>query len=108
MSAAQDLYHSKHYIQALFFGHLAIEKLLKSRIIRVTKKEPLYSHDLVVLSSHAKLMLGVKDIDFLAKINVYYIRARYQDYKKSLYKQADREFTRKELTAIKRFFKRII
>ena len=107
LSIAEDLYHLKRYVQALFFGHLAIEKLLKARILEVSKKEPLYSHDLVILSSHAKIKLIPQDLDFLARVNVYNIRARYQDYKKSLYKQANKKFTAAELAAIKKFFRKI-
>ncbi len=104
---AEDLLRLKRYLEALFFGHLALEKLLKARIIKVTKKEPIYSHDLLILAKYAKLRLSEKEIDFLARVNVYNIRARYQDYKMSLYKQADRKFTAQELSGIKQFFNKI-
>lgn len=104
---AEDLLRLKRYLEALFFGHLALEKLLKARIIKVTKEEPIYSHDLLILAKYAKLRLSEKEIDFLARVNVYNIRTRYQDYKMSLYKQADRKFTAQELSMIKRFFNKI-
>lgn len=104
---AEDLFRLKRYTEALFFGHLALEKLLKARIIRVRKEEPVYSHDLFILAKYAKLRISEKETDFLARVNVYNIRARYQDYKRSLYKQADRKFTAQELSEIKRFFNKI-
>lgn len=104
---AEDLLRLKRYLEALFFGHLALEKLLKARIIKVTKEEPIYSHDLLILAKYAKLRLSEKEIDFLARVNVYNIRSRYQDYKMSLYRQADRRFTTGELSMIKRFFNKI-
>ncbi len=107
LAVAEDLVRLKRYIEALFFGHLALEKLLKARIIKATKEESVYSHDLLILAKYAKLRLSGNDIDFLAKVNVYNIRARYQDYKMSLYKQADRKFTTMELSEIKRFFDKI-
>ncbi len=107
LTIAGDLYRLGHYVQALFFGHLAIEKLLKAKIVGIIKNEPLYSHDLVLLSSYAKIKLNTEDLDLLARINVYNIRGRYQDYKKSLHKQATKKFTDRELIAIRKIFKRI-
>lgn len=104
---AEDLCRLKHYVQALFFAHLALEKLLKAKILEVTQKEPLYSHDLVVLAKHAKIKLCAEDLDFLTRVNVYNIRARYQDYKRSLHRQADKKFTAAELALVKRFFRGI-
>jgi len=107
LAVAEDLFKLSHYLEALFFGHLALEKLLKAKIVKATKKDPLYSHDLVILAKYAKLKLDEKDLDFLARINVYNIRARYQDYKKSLFKRANRQFTNEELIKIKGFFNKV-
>mgnify|MGYP001580706678 CR=1 FL=1 len=107
LKVAEDLFRLEHYLEALFFGHLAIEKLLKAKIVKATGSEPIYSHDLVILAKHAKLKLDEKDVDFLARVNVYNIRARYQDYKKSLYRSANKDFTTQELANIRKFFSRI-
>lgn len=104
---AEDLIALKHYLEGLFFGRLALEKLLKAKIIKITKKDPVYSHDLIIFAKYAKLKLTEDDLDFLARINVYNIRTRYQDYKKSLYRRADKKFTTGELSKIKEVFKRI-
>lgn len=107
LAVAGDLLRLRHYLEALFFGHLALEKLLKARLVRITRKDPLYSHDLVILAKYARLKLNENDLDFLTRINVYNIRARYQDYKKSLYRQANKKFTTGELSKIREFFQRI-
>ncbi len=107
MRVAEDLFHLKHYLEALFFGHLALEKLLKAKIIEAAGGEPIYSHDLVVLAKYAKIRLNIQDTDFLARVNVYNIRARYQDYKKALHKRANKKFTSRELANIKKFFNSI-
>lgn len=107
LAVAEDLLRLRHYLEALFFGHLALEKLLKARLVKITRKDPLYSHDLVILAKYARLKLNENDLDFLTRINVYNIRARYQDYKKSLYKQATKKFTIGELSKIKEFFQSI-
>jgi HEPN domain-containing protein len=107
LAVAEDLYAARRYLESLFFGHLALEKLLKAKIVKAAKKDPLYSHDLVILARYAKIRLASDDLYFLARVNVYNIRARYQDYKKSLFKQADKKFTRSELTGIKSYFYKI-
>ena len=104
---AEDLFRLGHYLEALFFGHLALEKLLKAKIVRAIKRDPLYSHDLIILAKYAKLKLNEEDSDFLARVNIYNIRARYQDYKKSLYKRANKQFTKEELRKIGLFFNKI-
>lgn len=107
LKVAQDLFKLNRYLEALFFAHLALEKMLKARIVRITKKDPIYSHDLVILSDSAKVKLTKEELNFLARVNVYNIRARYQDYKRSLYKQANKKFTAQELSKIKIFFNRL-
>ena len=74
LTVAQDLFKTRHYLEALFFGHLALEKLLKAKVVKTTKNDPVYSHDLVILAKYANLKLDVNDLDFLAKVNVYNIR----------------------------------
>jgi HEPN domain-containing protein len=107
LQVAEDLFRLGHYLEALFFGHLALEKLLKAKIVRAIKRDPLYSHDLIILAKYAKLKLNEEDSDFLARVNIYNIRARYQDYKKSLYKRANKQFTKEELRKIGLFFNKI-
>ena len=104
LAVAHDLFKSKRYIEALFFGHLALEKLLKAKIIEATNKEPVHSHDLVKLADYAAIKLDEEKIKLLAKINTYNIRTRYQDYKLALYKKATPEFTKNELGKIEQIF----
>lgn len=107
IAVAEDLFSLKRYVETLFFAHLALEKLLKAKIVKTTKSDPIYSHDLVVLAKRAGLSLDNDDISFLARVNIYNIRARYQDYKRSLSKRADKRFATEELFRIKGFFHKI-
>jgi len=108
LEVARDLFKLKRFVEALFFGHLAIEKLLKAKIIEATNEDPIYSHDLVILAKKACLELNQDDLKYLAKVNIYNIRTRYQDYKKSLYRQANEKFTKDEIVKIEAIFKRFI
>ena len=107
LAVAGDLFSLRRYLETLFFGHLALEKLLKAKAVGITEHDPIFSHDLVLLAQHANLPLSDEDRDFLARVNVYNIRARYQDYQRSLYRKATRKFTAEELRKIKRYFNRI-
>lgn len=107
LAVAHDLLKFKRNLEALFFGHLALEKLLKAKVAKVTGKDPVYSHDLLVLAKQARLRLTQEEKDFLARVNVYNIRTRYQDYKRSLHRQATSLFTNNEVSNIKTFFKKI-
>ena len=60
-----------------------------------------------IRDKEAELILDKDDVFFLARVNIYNIRARYQDYKRSLSKRADKEFTNEELSKIKKFFHKI-
>lgn len=107
LEVASDLFKLKHYLEALFYCHLALERLLKSKVVESTGKDPFYTHDLVKLAEQAKLKLSKEQIMQLAKINTYNIRTRYQDYKLSLYKQATAEFTKNELAQTKTLFNKL-
>ena len=100
-SVAQDLFKSKKYSYALFFCHLALEKLLKSFIVKHTKKSAPLEHNLVRLAKVAGFVLSDEQKDLLAEITTFNIQARYDTYKTSLYKKASPAFTQEHLTKTK-------
>lgn len=51
---AEKLFEAKRYNHCLFFGHLALEKLLKAVIVAKTKTHAFPTHDLL-LSGYPKL-----------------------------------------------------
>ncbi len=51
---ASQLMGLKRYSYALFFCHLALEKILKSIIVQKTKEAAPYSHDLAKLSDNCR------------------------------------------------------
>ena len=56
---SHHLFDGKHYPEALFFGHLAVEKLLKALVVLNNPhiEEPPFIHHLVELATRAKLKL---------------------------------------------------
>lgn len=103
LSAAESLFKNKHYPQSLFFLHLALEKLLKSRLVRNAKIVPPLSHDLVRLSELANLD-SKEQKPFLRIANQFNIRARYDDYKRAFSKLATKSFTQSSLKQGKAVF----
>jgi len=52
---AEKLYEAKRYHHALFFGHLALEKILKAVVVKQTKEHAPVTHDLVKLARDTEL-----------------------------------------------------
>lgn len=98
---AEILYENKKYYHALFFCHLSIEKILKAIIVKSTKKAPPLVHDLIRLAEKTDIKLTEKLQDELAEISTFNIKARYDDYKLSFYKKADKKFALKYITITK-------
>lgn len=91
---ANDLFKAKHYDWCLFLWHLAIEKLLKAKII-ASGKELIYTHNIYRLYKQSNLLLSPKLKHDLDTITTFNIEARYDDYKLSFYKKATKEYTKK-------------
>jgi AbiV family abortive infection protein len=102
---AEILFENKKYHHALFFCHLSIEKNLKATIVKTTRKAPPLLHDLVRLAEKTGIKLSAKQKIELAEISVFNIEARYDDYKFSFYKKANKKFTLKYINKTKKILK---
>lgn len=105
LATAEDLFKSKHRDSCLFFCHLALEKLIKSVIVKNTKKFAPYIHDLAKLAALAELALDEKQVKNLRTITTFNIAARYDDVKLAFYKKCTPAFTKKYLSITKDLFK---
>lgn len=101
LETAEILFENEKYHHALFFCHLSIEKYLKAIIVKTTKKAPPLIHDLVRLAEKTDIKLTNKIKNELADISTFNIQARYDDYKLSFYKKANKKFTTKYLKITK-------
>ncbi len=79
---------AKKYTHALFFLHLALEKLLKAAVIHKTDNSPPPTYDLVRLAQSAGMALGEEMIGQLAEVSTFNIAARYDVEKLQLHKKA--------------------
>lgn len=89
---ATVLLKSNKFHHALYFCHLAIEKILKGLIIH-HKQIPPYVHNLYKLALLAKISLTSTQKEQLMEISTYNIEALYDDYKLKFYQKANKEYT---------------
>jgi HEPN domain-containing protein len=86
------LYEGKRYVQALFFTHLAIEKLLKAFWVKNNiENTPPKTHNLGYLVEKSRLEIAEDDLDFLLILSDYQIEGRYPDYLTLLHKNTQQE-----------------
>jgi len=104
LETAQTLMAAKKYHHALFFCHLAFEKLLKSKFVKNTNAVPPPLHNLLQLAEKAGLVLTQPQKENLREINRFNIEARYDDYKLKFYKKATPEFANRWFTITKELF----
>lgn len=107
---AYDLYKSKRYHFALFFCHLAVEKLIKAYFLSKKKKFAAPVHDLIYLVKKTGVKIDKETLAKLVEINNFNIRARYEDYKREFYKRSTLEYAKewlKTTTNLLDLFKKI-
>jgi len=105
LRVAGHLLEKGDYSYALFFGHLAIEKILKALYVIEHKEHAPQLHNLVRLTKESGLEPDEHQIDALIRITTYNIEARYPDIKSAFRKKCTSEFTMKEMDLIKEIFR---
>ena len=84
---------------ALFFGHLALEKMLKAHVVRATGQHAPFTHSLPMLAAKLELGLSEKQRTLLAEVSEFHLEARYPDQKGDFYKRCTPVFTRRKFKA---------
>lgn len=102
---ANHLFEKKDYSYALFFGHLAVEKILKAIYVQNKNEHAPPIHNLLRLWKLAEISLDKNMIGHLNLITSFNIEARYPDIKRSFRKKCTKEFTAEKMEIIKDIFK---
>ena len=102
-----SLFKNKYYSNALFFGHIVLEKLMKGFYVKQKKEQAPYTHDLVFLNDKLDSILSTLERKFLYEVNKFNIRARYPDFKLKFYKECTKEYTEKNLEKIKIIYEKL-
>ena len=77
--AACSLIEHGHHRQGLFMAHLALEKLLKSKVCQRTGDLAPRMHNLVRLAELAEINLKAEQLDTLADMNDFNLEGRYPE-----------------------------
>ena len=104
LQVAKHLFEKRDFSYALFFGHLAIEKLLKAIYVIRKKEQAPYLHNLLALAELAGISLSDVQKDDLIKITAFNLESRYPDEKRSFRKKCNEEYAGKELQHIEELF----
>lgn len=95
-AAAELLLEKGHLRQCLFFAHLALEKMLKAHVVRVTRNIPPRIHNLVRPARLAGLKPDDEQERFLRRFDLYQLEGRYPDSQQVV---LNPELTRQEFQA---------
>lgn len=104
LRVADHLIEKEDFSYALFFGHLALEKLLKALCVQKFKDHAPPVHSLVRLAKVAGIELDERTKDTLMMITAFHIESRYPDFKKSFREKCTQEFTFHQMIIIKRTY----
>lgn len=101
------LFKTKRYSDSLFFGHIVLEKTLKGLVVKYTKQQAPYIHDLARLQELSGLALSEEEVALLNKINDFNIRSRYPEFKLLFYKICTKQYTKEYLDQIVGLYKKL-
>lgn len=104
LNVAEHLVEKEDFSYALFFGHLALEKMLKCLYVAKLKDHAPPIHNLVRLARMADLHLDEKTEESLIMITGFNIESRYPDLKRSFRKKCTLSFTDEQMMEIRRIF----
>jgi HEPN domain-containing protein len=102
LQVAKHLFEKSDFSYALFFGHLAVEKMLKAFYVHKKKEQAPYSHNLLSLAESSEITLSDETKEQLIKITAFNLESRYPDEKRSFRKKCTEEFTKNELKQIEK------
>ena len=105
LNVTDHLFEKKDYSYALFFGHLAVEKILKSLYVDNKKEHAPPIHNLQRLANLIGISLDEDKTEKLILISSFNIEARYPDVKRSFRKKCTKEFTLEQIRIIKEIYK---
>lgn len=101
LQVAAHLIEAGDYSYALFFGHLAVEKMLKAIYVYRKQQHAPPLHNLVRLAELADLDLDAAQTEALATITAFNIEARYPDLKRAFRQQCTSAFTARHMASIR-------
>ena len=101
---AKSLFKKKKYHYALFFGHLALEKILKAIFVKKKSSHAPITHSLPYLVDKAELEIDTLRLEKLAEFMEFYIEGRYPRDMEAVFRKYDKSFSKEKLKEVKEMF----
>ena len=104
LQVADHLVEKGDYSYALFFGHLAVEKMLKALYAQRLREHAPPIHNLLRLARAAGVEPDESQTETLITITAFNIEARYPDLSRAFRDKCTPEFTGRQMATIKEMF----
>jgi len=104
LKVAHHLFEKMDYSYSLFFGHLAVEKILKALFVKNVTPDVPRSHNLLRLAKAAQIPVSEERELDLVRITAFNLEARYPDYKRAFRKKCTAKFSISEIDKIQEVF----
>ncbi len=105
LQVADHLVEQADYSYALFFGHLAVEKVLKALFVTKLGQHAPPIHNLLRLARSAGLDVDDETAEKLITVTAFNLEARYPDFKRSFRQVCTSEYTVRQMAMIKELLK---
>ena len=101
LKVADHLFEKKDFSYSLFFGHLAVEKIIKAIYVQKRNEHAPQIHNLVRFAEQAGIVLPAEQKETLIIITAFNLESRYPDEKRSFRVKCTEQYTKVELTKIR-------
>jgi HEPN domain-containing protein len=105
LRVADHLVEKADYSYALFFGHLAVEKVLKALYANRRGDHAPPIHNLLRLAKAVGLDLDEAQTEALVTITAFNIEARYPDLRRTFRRKCTAEFTQVHMATVKELYR---
>lgn len=103
-SVAESLMEKNKYPEALFFGHLALEKILKAIVVAKQNTHAPPIHNLLELLKKTDVARDNKLIAELRLFSGFYMAGRYDEEKMDFRKKCTKKFSEENLEKMKKYY----
>lgn len=100
LEVAHHLEAKADYSYALFFGHLAVEKMLKALYVSKQARHAPPLHNLLRLARAAEVTVDGAMAEQLTTVTAFNLEARYPDFKRSFRQICTPEYTSAQMAII--------
>lgn len=105
LKVADHLFEKKDFSYSLFFGHLAVEKIIKAIYVQKRNEHAPQIHNLVRLAEQAGIVLTADHKEMLIIVTAFNLESRYPDEKRSFRVKCTEQYTKVQLTKIREVIK---